>query len=234
MKTTKQRYCCILALALPACGGSSFSSDFRETPDGASSGGLVSASMWGLSSTGGTQGSKAGSGGRGTGGLPEVDAGGVSSTGGSATGGALTGSGGACQPQPCANDGKTCGTVGDGCGFVAKCLHQCAAAEQCTNATHECTCVADRVCPVVLADQTQCVNPCCAADGSCGCGVGLGTTSCLPAGKCTWTEQGSPKGLCDTSLFVWQCPGRGPPDPSCQLGTAATGSPYYCCGKLSY
>lgn len=233
MKTTKQRYCCILALALAGCGGTSFSG-FHDDPDGApGAGGRVSAGPGGRSSTGGGTAAKAGAGGRGTGGLEEGDAGGVSSTGGSSPGGA-SGLVDACQPQPCANDGHTCGTVLDGCGNVAKCLHQCSAAELCTNATHECTCIADRACPVVLEDSTQCVNPCCAADGSCGCGVGLGTTTCLPAGKCTWTEQGSPKGLCDTSLFVWQCPGRGPPDPSCELGTASTGYTYYCCGKLAY
>lgn len=81
----------------------------------------------------------------------------------------------ACVPQPCANDGVTCGELPDGCGGTAKCLHQCAAPDTCgAKSPNKCGCVeytqaeADALCVGKCAVKNKCINNVFSCDGYAG------------------------------------------------------------------
>ena len=170
-------------MALTACSGSEFTSQasvdgaagqsgtsgtsgsagYPDQDSGSGAGGMTGDSgvdgQAGNSGTGGTSGSGAG-GGVGTGGSAgDSGTGGTAGTdGGSGTGGTAGiggSSGDACVPQPCANDGVTCGEMPDGCGGMSKCLHTCTAPDTC-NSNHKCNCVEFSYTELVQACKGNC------------------------------------------------------------------------------
>lgn len=148
-------------------GGSSDGDSGAGSAGSQSTGGSGSAgsAAGGAKATGGTSsgGGDTGTGGSGSGGSAltggstgsggatstggSTSTGGAQSTGGVANSGGTTSTGGTqgtggsqCVPQPCANDGHTCGQVDDGCGHKAQCLHQCDASKDqaCDASSNQC------------------------------------------------------------------------------------------------
>jgi hypothetical protein len=181
------------------------------------------ASTGGMPNTGGTPatGGTAASGGA-------QSTGGGAPTGGSPGTGGLAGTGGTiCVPQPCANDGVTCGSIPDGCGGLSTCLYQCASAQTC-NATNRCQCSAAAQCPATLQDGSS-YTPCCTSTGTCG---NSGFAFCSPVNVCT--ARGT-SAICSNSAtsYLYTCPGVPAPDPGCKAGSFQ-GTAYFCCPKASY
>lgn len=231
----------LLATLLIGCSGTPFASGLSQSPEGDGQAQIDSGNKdsqnpvsedAGTPDSGGDPGSDAGPPDAGQGGASGSTGGGTTAAGGAPeTGGASSGAGGSCSRQNCANDGRTCGEIDDGCGGTAKCLHECGSGEQCD--AHACTCAAADVCPGTLPDGSQFWNACCTETGACGEDYGSGI--CAPVGSCTFVALST---KCPSTAHAeWACPGSTVgPDPSCTRHPAVNVGElaYYCCPKETY
>ena len=157
----------------------------------------------------------------------------------------------ACVPQPCANDGKTCGSLPDGCGGMSKCLYQCSYPKTCggnPNDPNGCYCKMktqteiNSVCATYSCTDGASVSDPCANGGAVSCLLYPNQKRCKYLQTCKdagatptdFTCQGCTDSSIDTGCsqnqpFAYTCPGNvTPPTSECTWNSSTQ---KWCCKK---